>query len=428
MKVWDLEKEFNEFLSFAIDGREKKKKNIRSVVEKVREHLLAKGEKAIIDFSMQWDGWPKSINLKLTQEEIKSESAKISTRDRSILLGMIKNVRAFHKQQGGKKRIYKSKGLIVNEMFVPVEKTLVYVPGGTAPYPSSLIMGVIPAQLAGVSEVMVATPAKNGIINPYILAAADLLGITNVYRIGGAQAIYAFSYGIGSVPKVDMIVGPGNAYVEEAKRDVYGRVGIDMLAGPTELIILCTEPFSPKAVAWDLFSQTEHDEMATVGLFSRSKEHLYNTLRAIEQYMATNTRKEIIEKALRKNSYFVFYRNIASATKAINILAPEHMELIGDEKVEKEILYPGIIYVGPHTPVAMGDYYIGTNHILPTGGAGRFTAGLSVDRFMKRKAVVKIDKVFLDRYGDKAIRLSEIEGLFAHGESIKVRKELANEA
>jgi histidinol dehydrogenase len=216
--------------------------------------------------------------------------------------------------------------------------------------------------------------------------------------------------------------------VEEAKRDVYGRVGIDMLAGPTELIILCTEPFSPEVVAWDLFSQTEHDEMATVGLFSRSKEHLYGTLKAMEKQMKSITRREIIEKALKQNSYFVFFREIENAVRAINLIAPEHMELIGDETTEKDILYPGIIYLGPHTPVAMGDYYIGTNHVLPTGGAGRFTAGLSVDRFMKRKSVVKINKGFLDRYGDQAIRLSEIEGLFAHGESIKARKELTDEA
>ena len=428
MKVWDLEKEFDAFLSFAIGGREKKRQNIRSAVEEVRNRLIKKGEKALTEFSMKWDGWSKSFSFKLTREEITSEAAKISKEDRAILQGMMRNVRAFHRRQGGKKRIYKSNGLIVYEEFVPVERALVYVPGGTAPYPSSLVMGVVPALLAGVTEVMVTTPAKNGAISPYILAAAELLGIENVYRIGGAQAIYAFSYGIGSIPKVDMIVGPGNAYVEEAKRDVYGRVGIDMLAGPTELIILCTEPFSPKAVAWDLFSQTEHDEMATVGLFSRSKEHLYDTLKAIERHMASNMRRDIIEKALKQNSYFVFYRETESAVKAINLIAPEHMELIGDEKIEKEIFYPGVIYLGPHTPVAMGDYYIGTNHILPTGGAGRFTAGLSVDRFMKRKAVVKIDKKFLNRYGEKAIRLAEIEGLMAHGESIRIRKELTNEA
>jgi histidinol dehydrogenase len=427
MKVWDLEKEFDAFLSFVIGGREKKRQNIRSTVEEIRNRLLTKGEKALVEFSMEWDGWPGPFSLKLSGEEIAAEASRVSKKDRSILRGMIQNVRAFHKQQGCGKRTYKRKGLIVREEFVPVEKALVYVPGGTAPYPSSLVMGVVPALLAGVSEVIVTTPAKNGTINPYILAAAELLGIKDVYRIGGAQAIYAFSYGIGVIPRVDMIVGPGNAYVEEAKRDVYGRVGIDMLAGPTELIILCTEPFSPRAVAWDLFSQTEHDEMAAVGLFSSSKEHLYDTMRAMEKHIASNMRRSIIEKALKKNSYFVFYREVDNAIKAINLIAPEHMELIGDENVEEKILYPGIIYLGPNTPVAMGDYYIGTNHVLPTGGAGRFTAGLSVDRFTKRKAVVKIDKGFLNKYGDKAMRLSEIEGLFAHGESIKVRKELANE-
>lgn len=427
MKVWDLEKEFDALLSFAIGGREKKRQNIRSAVVDIRNRLLTEGERALVEFSMKWDGWPKPFSLKLSGEEITIGASRVSKKDCSVIRGMIQNVRAFHRKQGWAKRTYKRKGLVVREELVPVEKALVYVPGGTAPYPSSLVMGVVPALLAGVNEVIVTTPAKNGTINPYILSAADLLGIKDIYRLGGAQAIYAFSYGIGRIPKVDMIVGPGNAYVEEAKRDVYGRVGIDMLAGPTELIVLCTEPFSPKAVAWDLFSQTEHDEMATVGLFSGSKEHLYDTMRAIEKHIASNTRRNIIERALKQNSYFVFYREVDNAIKAINLIAPEHMELIGDEKAEREIRYPGIIYLGPATPVAMGDYYIGTNHILPTGGAGRFTAGLSVDRFMKRKAVVKIDKGFLNRYGDKAIRLSEIEGLFAHGESIKARKELVNE-
>lgn len=427
MRVWDLEKEFDALLSFAIGGREKKRKDIRSAVEGIREGLLTKGEGALVGYSMKWDGWPEPYSLKLTREEIATGAAEVNRKDRAVLRGMIRNVRAFHRHQAGGKRIYKKNGLFVREELVPVERALVYVPGGTAPYPSSLIMGVVPAQLAGVKETLVTTPAKNGTINSYILAAAELLGIKDVYRLGGAQAIYSFSYGIGSIPRVDMIVGPGNAFVEEAKRDVYGRVGIDMLAGPTELIVLCTEPFSPKAIAWDLFSQTEHDEMATVGLFSSSKEHLYDTLKAMEKHMKANTRRNIIEKALKQNSYFVFYREIENVVKAINIIAPEHMELVGDEKVEKKILYPGIIYLGPHTPVAMGDYYIGTNHVLPTGGAGRFSAGLSVDRFMKRKAVVRINKDFLNRYSDNAIRLSEIEGLFAHGKSIMARKELANE-
>jgi histidinol dehydrogenase len=301
---------------------------------------------------------------------------------------------------------------------------LVYVPGGRATYPSSLIMGVVPAQIAGVDRICVTTPTNDGILNPYVSAAALLLGIKEMYRIGGAQAVYAFAYGIGNIPKVDMIVGPGNAYVDEAKRDVYGTVGIDMLAGPTELVILCTESFSPDVVAWDLFSQGEHDEMAVVGLFSPSRGHIEAVLKSIEKLMIVNERKDTIEKALKMSSFFVHYKDVKKAVEAVDAIAPEHMELIGDEKVADQIRYPGIIYLGPYTPVAMGDYYIGTNHVLPTGGAGRFTGGLSVDRFMRRKVVVKIEKGFLDRYGDKAVRLSRIEGLFAHGESIQARKGL----
>ncbi|OPY75519.1 MAG: Histidinol dehydrogenase [Syntrophorhabdus sp. PtaU1.Bin050] len=425
MKVWDIEKDYDELLAFIIEGREKKRSNIRAAVEEIRRRVREEGEKTLVEFSMNWDGWASPLPLKLTREEIEEGAEKVDKKDLAILKGMIRNVRAYHKGQKGKKRVYKRNGLVVREEFVPVERALVYVPGGTAPYPSSLVMGTVPAQLAGVKEIVVTTPARNGEINPYVLAAATLLGVRDVYRLGGAQAIYAFSYGVGSLPKVDMIVGPGNAYVEEAKRDVYGMVGIDMLAGPTELIILCTEPFSPRAVAWDMFSQAEHDEMASVGLFSSSKEHIYDVLKSIEKNVGFNKRQTVVEKALKENAFLVHYRDIDKAIRAINAIAPEHMELVGDEKEEKKINYPGIIYVGPYTPVAMGDYYIGTNHVLPTGGAGRFTAGLSVDRFTKRKVLVKTDRGFLDKYGKNAVRLSEVEGLFAHGESIKARKELA---
>ena len=232
--------------------------------------------------------------------------------------------------------------------------------------------------------------------------AAVLLGIRDVYRLGGAQAIYAFALGIGSIPKVDMIVGPGNAYVEEAKRDVYGQVGIDMLAGPSELAILVAGSFPPTILAWDLFSQAEHDEMATVGLFSSSKEDLYNLMKEMERLLAQNARRATVEKALQANGFLVHYASLDKAVEAINRIAPEHLEVIGDESVARNIRYPGIIYVGPETCVSMGDYYIGTNHVLPTGGAGRFSAGLSVDRFTKRKVLVKIDKVL------SAIRMATV--------------------
>jgi histidinol dehydrogenase len=424
MKVWDLEKEYNKLLTFVVEGREKQKQDIKNSVENIKNELLKRGEEALAGFSRKWDGWTKDYPLRASEDELQRRASLVSRKDIAVLRGMIKNVVRYHKTQGGHKRIYKRKGVVIHETFEPVERVLVYVPGGKATYPSSLIMGVVPAQIAGVDRIYTTTPTIDGSLDPYVSAAALLLGIKDVYRIGGAQAVYAFAYGIGNIPKVDMVIGPGNAYVDEAKRDVYGTVGIDMLAGPTELIILCTETFSPDALAWDLFSQAEHDAMATVGLFSTSKEHLEDTLRSIERLISVNERKDIIEKALNGNSFFVHYKDVNKAVSAINMIAPEHMELIGDEGVATQIRYPGIIYFGPHTPVAMGDYYIGTNHVLPTGGAGRFTGGLSVDRFTRRKVTVKIEKEFLDKYGDKAIRLSRIEGLFAHGESIKARKEL----
>jgi histidinol dehydrogenase len=424
MKVWDLDNEYEKFISFVLDGREKKKKDVRSVVEAIKNEIISKKEKALVGFSRKWDRWEKEYSLKLSEKEIREGASKIDRTDAAVLKGMIENVTSYHKNQKGKNRTYKRKGLLVREEFVPIEKAMVYVPGGTAAYPSSLIMGVVPAKLAGVKEIFVTTPTLNGKVNPYISAAASLLGIKNVYRLGGAQAIYAFAYGIGAIPKVDIIVGPGNAYVEEAKRDVYGSVGIDMLAGPTELIILCTEQFSPKALSWDIFSQAEHDEMAVVGLFSSSRNHLKKIDDYIKRFISQNERRDTVEKALKNNGFLVFYKNVEKAIKAINRIAPEHMELVGNERHAEKIDYPGVIYVGPHTTVAMGDYYIGTNHVLPTGGAGRFTGGLSVDRFTKRKVVVTIDKSFIEKYGDSAIRLSQIEGLFAHGEAIKARKEL----
>jgi histidinol dehydrogenase len=424
VRIWDLDRGPDGLIPFVLEGREKRKTSVRAKVEEIKYGLLERGEAALIEFSKRWDGWDQNHPLKVSGAEIDEAARGIGASDQRVLKGMIRNVRACHRAQKSKGRTFRGKGLLVREEFVPVERAMVYVPGGTAPYPSSVVMGVVPAQLAGVREICVATPSKNGVINPYILAACSLLGVENVYRVGGAQAIFAFSYGIGACPRVDMIVGPGNAYVEEAKRDVYGRVGIDMLAGPSELIILATEPFSPKALAWDLLSQAEHDEMAMVGLFSSTRTHLEAVLAEVKALIAMSPRRAVMEKALEENGFLAYCPDIDKAVKAINEIAPEHMELLGDEAYERGCLYPGIIYLGPCTPVALGDYYIGTNHVLPTGGAGRFTAGLSVGTFTRRKVVVKVEGEFLERHGDAAIRLARIEGLFAHGEAIKARKEL----
>lgn len=424
MKIWHLDKEYDQLITWLEGLREGRKSNVRKATDEIKEAVLAHGEEALVALSRRFDGWDEDYPVLVSKRELEDSAGKVSRSDRAVLKGMIRNVTAYHKGQRARPRSYKRKGITVSETFVPVERALVYVPGGTAPYPSSLVMGAVPARLAGVPEIYATTPAKNGKIHPHVAAAALLLDITGFYRLGGAQAIYAFSYGIGTVPKVDMIVGPGNAYVEEAKRDAFGRVGIDMLAGPSELIVLNTASFDPNILAWDLFSQAEHDEMATVGLFCPSLEDLYGLMKAMERLISQTPRKKIIERALDENGFLVHYTDVADAVSAINKIAPEHLEVIGDESVTSGLLYPGVTYAGPYTCVSMGDYYIGTNHVLPTGGAGRFSAGLSTDRFTRRNVLVKIDRQFLDTCGDKAVRMSEIEGLIAHGEAIKARKEL----
>jgi histidinol dehydrogenase len=424
MRIWDLEREFDALLAFVIEGRKKKRHDIRASVEAVKKGLIRGGDDALVEFSRKWDGWTEPHGLRVSDGEIEAALRAVGRKDLAVLKGMIRNVTAYHRGQRRRGRTYRAAGITVKESFVPVEKAMVYVPGGTAPYPSSLVMGAVPAKLAGVPYLCVSTPSRNGVVHPFILAAARTLGIGDVFRIGGAQAIYAFSLGTPSIPKVDMIVGPGNAFVEEAKRDVYGTVGIDMLAGPTELIILATEPFNPAALAWDLFSQAEHDEMAVVGLFSPSMDHLKAVQAAAARLLPSTDRRKVIDKALSENGFLVRYGNVERAIEAINRLAPEHMELLGDERQERLIRYPGIIYLGPSTNVAMGDYYIGTNHVLPTGGAGRFTGGLSVDCFMRRKVVVKTTRSFLVTCSPKAMRLAAIEGLSAHARAIEARKEL----
>jgi histidinol dehydrogenase len=424
MKIWHLDKEYDAFIAAVTSAREERKAGVRDKVQAIRAEVLEKGERALISYARQFDGWIEDYPLRVSRDELERAASSLGKEDERTLKGMIEQVTLFHRSQKQRQRTYRRQGLKVVERSVPVERALVYVPGGKAPYPSSLVMGAVPARIAGVKEIYATTPAHGGSLNPYIAAAALLLDITGVYRIGGAQAIYAFAYGAAGAPRVDMIVGPGNAYVEEAKRDVYGRVGIDMLAGPSELVVLATEPFPASILAWDLFSQAEHDEMATVGLFSPLKEELYGVLKAMERLISSNRRRDIVERALKANGFLVDYTNVEDALAAIDAIAPEHVEVIGDETVAEKIRYSGITYVGPYTCVSMGDYYIGTNHVLPTGGAGRFSSGLSVERFTKRQVLVKIEGSFFRKYGEDAASLADKEGLYAHGEAIRARKEL----
>ena len=411
MKIWHLEKEYDAFIAAITSAREERKAGVRDRVQAIRAEVLEKGEEALISYARQFDGWTQDYPLKVSRDDLERAASTLGKEDERTLKGMIENVTLFHRSQKRRQRTYRRQGLKVVERSVPVERALVYVPGGKAPYPSSLVMGAVPARIAGVKEIYATTPANSGSLNPFIAAAALLLDITGVYRIGGAQAIYAFAYGVAGAPKVDMIVGPGNAYVEEAKRDVYGRVGIDMLAGPSELVILATERFPPAILAWDLFSQAEHDEMATSGLFSFKGGAVRCVAVHGAPYLFKQEARYRRERSFSANGFLVHYTNVENAVAAIDTMAPEHVEVVGDEAVAEKIRYAGITYVGPYTCVSMGDYYIGTNHVLPTGGAGRFSSGPSVERFTKRQVLVKIEGSFFGSTG-KTPQDSQIKKAF----------------
>ncbi|MCX7857322.1 MAG: histidinol dehydrogenase [Deltaproteobacteria bacterium] len=427
MKIYQLESEKEKLLSILNGLRSVRRRKIRQEVLRIKQKVEKERQKGIIELCKKFDGWEKEHPLKLTRTEIKRGAEKVSKEDMKVLEAMVERVIACHRPQRSVKRVIKERGLRIEEDYVPVERLLVYSPGGKASYPSSLIMAAVPAKIAGVKEIYVTTPAPNGNVNPYILGCAKILDIEEVYRIGGAQAIFAFALGIDTIPKVDMIVGPGNAYVEEAKKECFGIVGLDTIAGPSELLVFAENPEFPDLVALDLLSQAEHDEMALFWLFSNSKEYILKVIDYVTLFAEQSQRKKIIEQVLKRNAFFVHYKDEKMAVETVNSIAPEHVQIIGNENLKDRILYAGVIYLGITTPTALGDYFIGTNHILPTGGAGRFVGGLSVETFRRKRVKVFTTMEFLKKYGQHAERMAELEGLFVHKEAIKARKEKKDE-
>lgn len=426
MRTFHLERDEEKLVGALIDLRMRKSKKVRSAVDKIRKKVLNEGEKAIVELCKYFDGWEKEYPLKLEAKEILDGASSVSKEDESVLRGMIERVRSVHEVEE-EKRVIAKEDLYVEEDLVPVERVLIYAPGGRASYPSSLIMAAVPAILASVKEIYVTTPAPNGKPNPYILKVCELLGLERVFRIGGAQAIFAFAYGTGRIPKVDMIVGPGNAYVEEAKRQCFGLTGIDGIAGPTELMIFVKDEVFPDLIAKDILSQAEHDIMSMIWVLFRSKGYIAEVISEIKRILKGAERRDILDRVLKERTFLIRYEDEEKAVDFANRVAPEHLELIGDPSLAKKFLYPGIVYVGIETPVSLGDYYIGTNHILPTSGAGRFQGGLSVHSFKRRRLIVRTEIPFVIKYASKAKRMAEIEGLFGHGEAIISRKEKRHE-
>lgn len=393
-------------------------------VKLILEEVKKDKDKAIIKFNKLFDK-VDITNLKVSKEEI-NEAFKLVEEDFiEAIKGSIENVKKYHeKQVKNGYSIIEKNGVFMGQLVTPLQRVGVYVPGGTASYPSSVVMNVIPAEIAGVSEIVMVTPPKNdGSINPYILVAASLAGVSEIYKVGGAQSIGALAYGTETIKNVDKIVGPGNIYVAMAKKLVFGTVDIDMVAGPSEILVIADENSNSKYIAADLMSQAEHDKRAASILLTTS-EKLYNeVLEEINIQIKDLERKDIIEESLKNYGMAVICEDINKCIELSNKIAPEHLELMIENPLEYlgSVKNAGSIFLGYYSPEPLGDYYAGPNHVLPTNGTARFSSPLSVDSFIKKSSYLYYSKEELQKVSKNIMILAEKEGLTAHRNSVKVR-------
>lgn len=399
-------------------------RKVTSAVTDILNNVKQNGDDAVREYTLKFDGHMPS-KFEISREEIDSSPDKC---DRDFILALYKaadNIRDFHARQKQQSWLEpKQNGVILGQRIRGLKRVGVYVPGGTAAYPSSVLMNVIPAKIAGVKEiVMVTPPQKDGTANPDILAAAKIAGVDRVFLMGGAQAVAALAYGTQSVPKVDKIVGPGNIFVATAKKLLYGTVDIDMIAGPSEILIVADKSANPKFLAADLMSQAEHDKIASAILLTTSEETANETAKELSRQMQTLERKDIIEQSLNDFGAIIVCKDISEAVDFANELAPEHLELAVENPMEYigRVDNAGSVFLGHYSPEPLGDYFAGPNHVLPTSGTARFFSPLSVDSFIKKSSFIYYTEPALSEAKDDIIKLAETEGLTAHANSIKVR-------
>jgi len=394
---------------------------VKEVVERVRKH----GDPAVLEYTEKFDRVTLALkDLKVSPEELRNAYTKVEAKKVDALKLAALNIRAFHEKQKISSWVsQEADGVILGQLARPIQSAGVYVPGGKACYPSSVLMNVIPAKVAGVEHLVMCSPVPGGTMNPYILVAADIVGVSEIYKIGGAQAIAAMAYGTATIPRVDKIVGPGNIYVATAKRYVFGQVDIDMIAGPSEILVIADHSANPTFVASDLLSQAEHDELASSILVTTSRELAEKTSAEVERQLANLSRKEIARKAIDRFGVIVIVGDLQEAAGVSNSIAPEHLELAVEKPFELLALIKnaGAIFLGHYTPESVGDYIAGPNHVLPTGGTARFFSPLSTDSFMKKSSLIFYTKEGLDKVGEAVMHIADVEGLEAHGNTIKVR-------
>ena len=398
--------------------------SVDEIVKEIIASVRSCGDDALRDYNQKFDG--SDAPIEVSREEIDAAYESIDSELRDILEEAAENIRAFHSMQKRNSFIYNEKaGVVMGQKVTPIERAGMYVPGGTAAYPSTVLMNCIPAKIAGVKELLITSPASGGEINPVILAAAKIGGADRIFRVGGAQAVAALAYGTETIPKVDKIVGPGNAFVAEAKKQVYGQVAIDMIAGPSEILVVADESCSAKVVAADMLSQAEHDRFATAVLVTDSAELADDVANELERQLALLPRQEIARASIDNNGKIIIADNLELAIDIANEIAPEHFELCVDNPFDylDRIKNAGSIFLGKNCPEALGDYFAGPNHTLPTSGTARFHSPLSVDDFTKKIQYTYYTEDALLRDADKIARFAREEGLEAHARSVLVRKE-----
>ena len=408
-----------------IFARDNPTANVSDAVASIIAEVRAGGDKALRDCTERFDG-VKLDSLSVSRKEIDEAYKTVGPAFLAVLQEAAENIRAFHKKQVREGfRIGKAEdGKVTGQKITPIERVGLYVPGGTAAYPSTVLMDAIPAKIAGCSTiVMVTPPAKDGKVNPAILAAADVAGVDRIFKVGGAQAVAALAYGTESVPKVDKIVGPGNAFVAEAKKQVFGVVSIDMIAGPSEILVVADASCNPVFVAADLLSQAEHDKNASAVLVTDSAELAEAVSAELECQIPLLPRKEIARTSIDKNGKIIVTDDLKQAIEVSNEIAPEHLELSVENPFDYLDLVKnaGSVFLGKYCPEALGDYFAGPNHTLPTGGTARFSSPLSVDDFVKKTQFVYYTEDALAKVSDKIARFAGKEGLDAHARSVTVR-------
>lgn len=405
--------------------REQSEANVSDIVSQIIENVKNNGDKALFEYCEKFDK-AKLTSLEVTQDEIDEAISETDDGFIEILKQAKENIEQFHKRQVRNSFIINEKsGVVTGQKVIALDSVGLYVPGGTAAYPSSVLMNCVPAKIAGVENVVMVTPPTGGKVNPAILAAAKIAGVDKIYKVGGAQAIAALAYGTETIKKVSKIVGPGNAFVAEAKKQVFGKVGIDMIAGPSEILVIADGTCNPRFVAADMLSQAEHDKNASAVLVTDSKELAFAVQKELELQLSTLLREETARTSIENNGKIIITESIEKAIEISNEIAPEHLEICVDNPFDYLDLVKnaGSVFLGKYCPEALGDYFSGANHTLPTSGTARFSSPLSVDDFVKKTQYTYYTRSALEKVSDSIDVFARKEGLEAHALSVTKRFE-----